>query len=392
MAQELGANRPVSFLHSSSISLYKLVLYRASGKRLTLVSHTRSGASMNSRESAENKAVTGIHSLPVELLNKIFEEVYHDWLLFALHPELYSSQPVSLRSRSWQGLMRLLLQFPYTPTAVCRLWREVISSNPKFWTRAVAFVDTKDPLSTLSNLRRILEYSQGLPITVAVVRKNYNIRYDKEESMNVSLYMDILLANLHRFQDMYFHLNQSSSLPSILHFVKQNRPPTLDRLALHCDIDDGENVDVKVDGTSVRVDLRASALTTLKVDGRNLISICHSPSLWSSIFVKLRCLTIERLQPSELHRENLSLTSTIDFLSKLPNLEVLTIRDVVFEETPRASGVQTPTITVSDLILEDLSDGVVKSLFDHATIAPTYHAHAQHTDRRATPDPAASLP
>ena len=315
---------------------------------------------------------TTIHSLPLELLGNIFEEVYQDWLLFALHPELYSSQPASLRSRSWQGLMKLMLQFPYTPAAVCRLWRDVITSTPKFWTRGVAFVDTKDPLAALSGLRRVLEYSRDLPVIVAIVRKSYNLRYDKEEGINVSLIMDVLLPNIHRFQDMYFHLNQSSSLPPILHFIKQNRPPTLSRLALHCDVDDGENLDGSGGNALGMIKHTRSALTTLKVDGRNLLSICDNPSLWSLVFTNLKCLTLERLQPSDIHQRNLSLASTVEFVSKLPNLEVLTIRDVVFEVSSRIPGMPNPTITVSDLILEDLSDGVVKSFFDHATIAPTY--------------------
>lgn len=75
---------------------------------------------------------------------------------------------------------------------------------------------------------RVLEYSRDLPIIMAVFRKSYIIAYAKEDGMDVSLFMDVLLPNLHRFQDIYFYLNQSSSLPFILYFIKQNQPPTPD--------------------------------------------------------------------------------------------------------------------------------------------------------------------
>lgn len=341
-------------------------------RRLTLLDARVDSAHADSSEKLGPKLKTTIHSLPVELLNLIFELAHTDWLMFALHPEMYSMQPMALRSRSWRGLMKLMYQFPHTPMAVCKLWRDVVTSNPKFWTRAVIFADTKNPLAALGNLRNLLRYSRDLPVVVAVVRKSYNIMYDKEEGMNVSLILEVLLQNLHRFQDMYFHLNQSSSLPSILHFIQRNRPATLSRLALHCDIDDGENLDMCNFNSVPMIKNNRSMLTTLKIDGRNLMSICENPTLWSLVLAHLKCLTLERLQLNEHSERNLSLTSTIEFLSKIPSLEVLTIRDVVFEVSPRVYGVQSPAITVSDLILEDLSDGVVKSIFDHATLNPTY--------------------
>ena len=283
-------------------------------------------------------------------------------------------QPAALRSRSWRGLMKLLCRFPYIPAAVCRTWRDIVQSTPKFWTRTVVFVDTKDPLAAMKSLRSFLQYSRDLPLVVAVVRKSYNITHDKEEGINVSLIMDVLLSNIHRFQDMYFHVNQSSSLPSILRFIQNNRPPTLARLALHCDFDDGDNLD-NTNFTRSISEIRSgrSALSTLKIDGRNLMIICENPTLWSRVLPQLRCITIERLKYCQNSQRNLSLTSVIEFLSKLPALQILTLRDVVFEVSSRNHlGTQPPAIAVSDLILEDLGDGVAKSFFEHATLTPTY--------------------
>ncbi|RXW12057.1 hypothetical protein EST38_g13797 [Candolleomyces aberdarensis] len=226
----------------------------------------------------------------------------------------------------------------------------------------------------MGSLRNFLKYSRDLPLIVAVVRKSYNITHDKEEGMNVSLIMDVLLPNLHRFQDMYFHVNQSSSLPSILRFIENNRPPTLARLALHCDFDDGENLD-NINFNNHVTELRnsRSTLTTLKIDGRNLMVICENPTLWSRVLSQLKCITIERLQYCQHSQRNLSLNSVIEFLSRLPALQVLTVRDVAFEVSSRNSaGAQPPAITVSDLILEDLGDGVAKKFFEHATLTPTY--------------------
>ena len=322
--------------------------------------------------SHHSKAKATIDSLPFEILSAIFDIVHQDWLMYALHPELYTMQPVELRSRSWKGLMKLLYQFPYIPAAVCHYWRSIIASTPKYWTRSVIFVDTKDPLSSLSNLLTLLKHSRNLPVSVAVVRKSYNIMYDKEEGINVYLYMDVLLRNLHRIQDLYFHVNQSSSLPSIIKFIQRHRPVSLARLALHCDIDDGDNTDDTFRLSVSSIKGTRSALTNLKIDGRNFMTIARNPTMWALTLSRLTSLTLERVQYSDRPRRNIPFNAAIEFISKLPRLEVLTIRDVLFEVSPVVQGSPLSEITISDLILEDLGDGVLKTIFDRVLFKPSY--------------------
>lgn len=315
------------------------------------------------------KPKTTIHSLPIEVLDLIFQTAHADWLMFTLHPELYSSQPSCLRARSWKGLMRLFCKFPYTPAAVCSRWRDLIHDTPIYWTRPVVFVDARDPLSSLANLRAFIQRSKDLPLILAVVRKDYNTASDLQEGINVSLFMDIILANLHRFNDIYFHVCKSSSLPSIARFqYEASSRPNLHRLALHCDVDDGPSHDQGIPRFLASSHWPPS-LTTLKIDGRNFISLTEEPYTWSIALSALKTLTIERLDRTN---DILSLWDTLQFLARLPELEVLTIRDVAFDTSGRVPGSPSIQVEVMDLILEDLSRDVVKHLFDMATFTPTY--------------------
>ncbi|EAU83832.1 hypothetical protein CC1G_09501 [Coprinopsis cinerea okayama7 len=319
------------------------------------------------------KPRTTINSLPNELLDVIFKITHADWLLFTLHPELYSSQPSTLRKRSWKGLMKLFCQFPYTPAAVCRRWRNIVHDTARFWTRPVVFVDSRDPLASLSNLKNFIQRSKGHPLILAVVRKDYNVVQDLQEGMNVSLFMDVILANLNRFNDIYFHLHHSSSLPSIAQFRYQPPfQPNLARLALHCDEDDGPNHDTTIPKFLVATHWPPS-LVTLKIDGRNFGTIAKEPYTWSLVLSHLKTLSIERLdQPAHSTHEPLSLLESLEFLARLPELEVLTIRDVAFETSTRVPGTAPIVINVTDLILEDLSADVAKHMFDLAIFNPTY--------------------
>ncbi|KAH6903252.1 hypothetical protein BKA70DRAFT_1433764 [Coprinopsis sp. MPI-PUGE-AT-0042] len=310
-----------------------------------------------------------IQSLPVELLDIIFKFVHAEWLMFTLHPERYPSQPNALRDRSWTGLMMLFCQFPYTPAAVCRMWRQTMVASPIFWTRPVVFVDGKNPLDSLHTLRAFIHRSGDLPLILAVVRKDYNVTHDLEEGMSVSLFLEVIFANLERFNDVYFHVHQSSSLPSISRFrYHQPAHPNLVRLAMHSDRDDGANCDI-----SIPRFLAAShwppALTNLKIDGRNFISMAKEPFTWSIVLSQLKSLAVERL---DRHDEQLPLQGTLDLISKLPELEVLSFRDITFEPSARLPGTTPVPIDITDLILEDLDQDVVKHLFDQAMFNPTY--------------------
>lgn len=312
---------------------------------------------------------TSIHHLPTELLDIIFKLAHAEWLMFTLHPELYSSQPHGLRARSWKGLMQLFCQFPYTPAAVCRLWRQIIVATPIFWTRPVVFVDGKDPLDSLHTLRAFIHRSGDLPLILAVVRKDYNITQDLQEGMNVSLFLDLVFANLGRLNDVYFHVHQSSSLPSISRFrYHRSITPALTRLAMHSDCDDGENCDTSIPQFKAACHWPPS-LTNLKIDGRNFISVANEPLRWSIVLSRLKSLAIERL---DRHGEQLSLPGTLDLLSRLPELEVLSIRDVTFEPSIRLPGTTPVLIDITDLILEDLDQDAIKHLFDQAFFNPTY--------------------
>ncbi|TFK28334.1 hypothetical protein FA15DRAFT_701220 [Coprinopsis marcescibilis] len=319
------------------------------------------------------RATTTVHDLPVELLEIIFKIAHNDWLMFTLHPEAYSAQPTSLRARSWKGLMRIFCQFPYTPSAVCRHWRGIILDSPAFWTRPAVFVDGKDPLASLSNLRAYIQRSRDLPLILAVVRKTYNVPYDTQEALNVSLFMDVIECHLKRFHDIYFHLSQSSSLPLISRFRYQPRTQAnLQRLALHCDADDGPNNDTAIPRFLPSTHWPPS-LTAMKIDGRNFMTMCQDQYSWAIVLSRLKSLSIERLQHTDDTQGQLSLVETLEFLGKLPELEVLTIRDVEFCTTLRLPpGTPPVTIDVADLILEDLNHASTKALFDLANLNPTY--------------------
>lgn len=312
---------------------------------------------------------TTIHSLPVELLDIIFRFAHEEWLMFTLHPELYASQPNALKARSWRGLMKLFCQFPHTPAAVCQLWRQIIVTTPTYWTRPVVFVDGKDPLSSMHTLRAFISRSGDLPLILAVVRKDYNITQDLQEGLNVSLFLDVIFANLVRFNDVYFHVHHSSSLPSIAQFRYPSlTQPNLVRLAMHSDYDDGTNCDTSIPRL-LTTNHWPPSLTTLKIDGRNFITLAKEPFTWSIVLARLKTLAIERLAR---YGEQLPLAGALDLISRLKELEVLSIRDISFEPSPRLPHTTSTPINVIDLILEDLDQGTIKHLFDQAVFDPTY--------------------
>ena len=135
--------------------------------------------------------------------------------------------------------MRQFSLFPHAPASACRHWRDIITTTAHFWTRVVILVDY--PASLKRQLSLFLKKSRHLPIVVAIVRRSYDLGYDANKRWRVAAVMDVLGRNLHRFQDIYFHVNQSSSLPLMTGFF-QGPARHLVSITVHYDMDDGLNV------------------------------------------------------------------------------------------------------------------------------------------------------
>lgn len=311
---------------------------------------------------------TSIHSLPVELLEIIFTMTHRAWLLSTIHPQLLTINPTLPRNSIWDTLMRQFSLFPHVPASVCRLWREIITSTPHFWTRPVILVDS--PASLTAQLTLFLKRSRQLPIVVAIVRRSYDGGYDPNERWRVAAVMNVLARNLHHFQDIYFHVTQSSSLPPMSTFF-QSTAPHLVSIAMHCDMDDGVNVCVPP--IPSRPDLPSPPLFSLKLDGRNFVTMCRNPSVWIGKFSFLKSLTIERL--AFIGDELISLECAFIAIACLPLLSSLVLRDVTFLLTSPATripGAQRLKLGVSEVHLEDLEDDVIKGIHSIAHLSPTH--------------------
>ena len=164
---------------------------------------------------------------------------YRDWLLFTVRPQLLTINPTTPRTSIWDTLMRQFSLFPHVPASVCRLWRDIITTTVNFWTRLVILVDYPASLKRQPSL--FLKRSRHLPIVVAIVRRSYDLGYDANERWRVAAVMEVLGRKLSRFQDIHFHVNQSSSLPPMPSFF-HGPAPHLVSIAMHCDMDDALNV------------------------------------------------------------------------------------------------------------------------------------------------------
>ncbi|KAG1721450.1 hypothetical protein EDB19DRAFT_1772672 [Suillus lakei] len=298
--------------------------------------------------------------LPPELLLLIFEHVYADSML---NGEWIACSP---QSRT---------QFPFAPAAVCKAWRDVLASVPRFWTRVIINLDT----TKLSDIDTYLHLSRKLAFEITVTRDQRIVSHSRtnndDEGAQAAAVMARIVPHLHRCRSLNVQLLRSSSLPALRHL--NVRAPLLERLKLQCGIDDGEHPLV---GSEVPEQWRfsAPALRYLFLNGRNFRDACALR--WVERLPNLEDLCVSRYsggkhRTGELHLHDVLLV--VDRLHRwFGRLQKLTLQDISFDGTlAQQDGYD---IQIEAVSLQSISLSTVRAIFMSKTGPAPRLVHIKH--------------
>ena len=149
--------------------------------------------------------LSGISALPPELLLLVFQEVYA------------AQQPRG------PDIERLLdrTRFPRSCVGVCRRWRDIIFSVPRFSTEVV--LSLEEPWSTeLGHLDRVFASSRTLPFNAYITRAPTPDVHDYGEELWVATIIKALAPHGHRCKEIKFNLLHLTSLPTIPQFLRDS--------------------------------------------------------------------------------------------------------------------------------------------------------------------------
>ena len=214
-----------------------------------------------------------IQSLPPELLVIIFT--------------LAHRQSYDVINNSWHenADLRSPSTFPYALASVCKLWQDVMSTVPEFWTRITVFIDSNS--FSFSNLPLHIEWSRDLLFQIIVTRRLCSDVMDIGEKARVRQVMDTLGPHLHRCFLLHFDVKYSSSLPSIYADIFHDRVcPDLRSIVFKSRVGDGPGNYFRDDlrNDTLREENPLPALRSLVLDGFNYVDLCeHHPDWFLSM-------------------------------------------------------------------------------------------------------------
>lgn len=298
--------------------------------------------------------------LPPELLLLIFEHVYAD--------SMSDGEWIACSSQS-------RTHFPFAPAAVCKAWRDVLASVPRFWTRIIINLDT----TKLSDVDTYLHLSRRLAFEITVTRDQRIISHARtnndDEGAQAAAVMTRIVPHLYRCRSLCFELLRSSSLPALRHLNVHAH--LLERLKLQCGIDDGEHPLV---GSEVpeKWCFYAPALRHLFLNGRNFRDACATG--WVERLPDLKDLFVSRYsggkyRTGELHLHDILLV--VDRLHRwFGTLQKLTLQDISFD------GILTQPdgydIEIEALSLRSISLSTVRAIFMSKTGPAPRLVHIKH--------------
>ena len=106
--------------------------------------------------------------------------------------------------------------FPYSLSAVCLSWRDLLCSHSEFWTLVVLFVDSKP--TSLVEASLILKWSQQQHIDVFITHRDElrpTFYSELHERCHVDALLHIVEPHLHRCRSLHVDAHWSSSFPVI---------------------------------------------------------------------------------------------------------------------------------------------------------------------------------
>ncbi|KAG2159295.1 uncharacterized protein EDB93DRAFT_1114949 [Suillus bovinus] len=318
----------VMLLHTKNFQLKRLVY-----------AHLRSRASGQTKHDEKHQFVAHLHRinnrcLPPELLLLIFEHVYADT------SSMLNGEWIACSSQS-------LTQFPFSPAAVCKAWRDVLASMPRFWTRVIINLDT----TKLSDVATYLHLSRKLAFEIVVTRDQQILSHSRTNNEDEGDKAAAVMAQI---------LLYSSSLPALRH---------LKRLKLQCGVDDGEHPLV---GSEVpeQWHFYAPALRHLFLNGRNFRDACALG--WD--------LCVSRYSGGKFPTGELHLHDVLFVVDRLHHwfgtLQKLTLQDILFD------GILTQPdgydIEIEAVSLQSISLSTIRAMFMSKTGPAPRLVHIKH--------------
>ena len=261
--------------------------------------------------SANIRKKTPISSLPVEVLAKIFGEVYR-----------------SCRSKSEWNLSTL--------ASVCPFWEFAMLLTPEFWTYITFLIDMPD--FSMASVSSVLVRSRNLVLQeVNFIRYMSIAMNGEDERARVMMGMQAIAPHMHRCRSIMFNVQFSSSLPSFPNDFHGNAEH-LESLTLNCVEDDGGVVSTvsEISLSPVhREPFHCPHLSSLTIDGRNYFNAYQQNLNWTEMFPVISELSISRFTPVAIRSE--SFTSFALALSLIPFrycLTFLCIDDLRLDYSP----------------------------------------------------------
>ncbi|KAH7922805.1 hypothetical protein BV22DRAFT_1037124 [Leucogyrophana mollusca] len=311
-----------------------------------------------------NPGVT-IKSIPPEIIMHIFKYVYMAHRISKMSPghfflvnhrkidsddenDVYESMSRARSRRSGKtngevGLSTTL--FPFALAYVCKQWRDIVTSEPRFWGHIVILVDTQ--CTPVDVVEAKFHKSRNRPIQVIVTRRPGS--FDEEDPLEkerVDTVMTHLAPRLHHCRTLRFNVLRRSSLPHFCQYFR-GEAPRLTMLIIQCQVHDGgEDVGVQPEWL-----FSFRALTDLVLDGRSFRDACRSRVDWLAQSPTLESITISHFRPTR-PSDTFSLHRFLEVLTHAPRLTCLDIVDIEFDDDlpmPITLRFTASTLTFTDL-------------------------------------------
>ncbi|KII90123.1 hypothetical protein PLICRDRAFT_91225 [Plicaturopsis crispa FD-325 SS-3] len=281
-----------------------------------------------------------ILSLPTELLVMIFHHVYFQSLdtldfFLPLRNEFESYWTAAMFNAFYPEGAKWAFEadlgsrrfFPYNIAAVCPRWRSILSAVPKYWTRLVMHVG--HDATSIADVQSYLAWSEDLPITVAILRREGYETPDPMEAFRVASVTRLLAPHFHRFKSLDIRVVDSMSLPTLGTDIC-GVAPLLTSLQLTSTMDSGGRNRPPMAEESV---LETPALKgSVSLDGENFRAILSS-SAWPAAFSNVTTLKISNHASRAGIGEDISLSSMVIGLRQMDSLYHLEIQNVSFAAT-----------------------------------------------------------
>ncbi|CAA7266337.1 unnamed protein product [Cyclocybe aegerita] len=315
-------------------------------------------------QSSKSRLSSYIEELPVEILSHIFRLTHQTTLLEDTARRLASPGAVYRRigknDRGPQSPGVADLSFPlYTIAAVCRQWRDIVSSLPEFATRVVLPIDRTDPTAKLDKIMEGLERANSLPLDILVFPKDTGARRKNDvdiEGTHTIQIMECLAPIVPQCRSFVFKVKYSSSLPLISQQFR-GRAPHLRVLKLVCEEDTDEDLPcVLPDDIPKDEEFVFPLLTTIHLDGYTFMDACNLPS-WKAQLAKMSIdtLTLSNFT-APMQDEEFDLAEFSSALADIGHIRHLTLSDYRVGFTEGDSNEGYNPLNVDSLTVENLED------------------------------------